>query len=113
MKKPVFESKKKSLYYHDEKVDMLKIVNYFNYLLSKSKIENFKSIDISTSKDSEYYTLDIRFFDENSSNVGVSVMDFYSSEKVNNLISFIEDIFKGKYKTLESIKTENKRINGH
>ncbi len=111
MKKPVFESKKKSLYYHDEKIDMLKIVNYFNYLLNKHINKEFDTIEINLSK-GDHYVIRITFYSLDSNNTTVDLYDFYSIEKTNNLISFVEEIFKGKYKTLESIKTENKRING-
>ena len=109
MKKPVFESKKKPLYYHNEKVDMLKIVNYFNYLLNKHINKEFDTIEINLSK-GEFYVIRITFFTLDCNNTTVDLYDFYSIEKTNILISFIEDIFKGKYKTIESIKIENDLI---
>ena len=110
MKKPaLLKIENKKSYFE---IDMLKIVNYFNYLLDKYENKEFDTIDITLSK-SNYYIIRVTFYTSDCKNTTIDIYNFYSIDKIDNLITLIEKIFKSKYVTLEEIKNENDKINNY
>lgn len=105
MKRPIFETKRQILV-SEPKIDFLKVANYLNHLLHKHGLPFERTVETALQLcEDNGFTVSITVFDSNDDNATFTLYRFNDCNQANAFVSFAEDLFKKKFKTLGECKS--------